>query len=340
MKSHNVFLIIFLFKIINISSQNNNILPDSLKKYSYDSLLDKVFSITSKRNKLEKIYAETYLEKAKSENNDRQIIYGYDLLAQINNNYNVALKYSDISIDIAKKKYPKALPFLYITKGNIYFANNKLKESSNCFLRADSCNTKNLILKNKIDYSIGLIKKTQGKYLEALPIYKKCVKNATSINDDNYILYILGLGEIYERINNIKEAEKYITLGIIDCKKNTKNNDLLQYFIANRGKIYFKKNEYKEAIFDLKLSLNQIKNNNDFSNFSENCFYIGECYDALQQQNNAIIYYKKVDSVFENKKNIALLTIPCYNKIIDYYIFQLFNDLFNTVICILVSLTL
>ena len=314
------YLILIFFSLSNnILSQNNKILTDSLKKYSYEDLINKVSSSSLKNNLLSSLYAKAYLEKAKLEKNNREIIYGYDLFAQSSINLDEALKFSCISIKLANKNYPKALPYLYLTRGNIYYNKNKLKEALNCYLIAYNQKTKIPILENKINYSIGLIKKTQGKYEEALPIYKRCLENATKIKDANYIRYILGLGEIYERINNINEAKKNISLGIRESKKTKYNSSFLCYFISNRGKIYFKEKKYKQAILDLIGSLYSIEKNSDHSNYSENCYYLGECYYALNQEKNAIKYFIKVDSIFKNKNYISLLTIPCYNKIIDYY---------------------
>jgi AraC-like DNA-binding protein len=172
---------------------------------------------------------------------------------------------------------------------------------------------------NEINYSIGLIKNTQGDYEEAINIYKNCEENSEGYKSSNYLLYILGLSELYNKVNNIELSEKYIQKGIKSSKYYEDAESYLPYFISNRGKNYFKKHQYKKAIQYLTNNLNIIKKNNDFSNYAENNFYLGECFWSLNQKDKAIEYYKKVDSVFSAKKDIYLQTISIYNRLIEYY---------------------
>ena len=314
-------LVLFLSLTLNtpnLIAQEIKIIPDSLKKYSYEDLQQKTDK-NQKDFKLSYLYSKANLQKAKIEKNDREIIYGYDLFATIFEDFNKALKYSDTAIAIANEKYPKALPYLYFTRGNIFYRNSKLKEASSCFLMASNYKTSLPILKNKIDYSIGLIKKTQGNYKEAIPIYEKCVVNAQANKDPNYLRYLFGLAELYHRVNKTLLSEEYTNLGIKECKIYEFGEFYNPYFISNRGKNHFQQKKYNAAIIDLESSLETIKKSNDFSNYSENCFYLGECYASLDKNEAAVSYYKKVDSIFKSKNNISLLTINAYNKLINYY---------------------
>ena len=126
---------------------------------------------------------------------------------------------------------------------------------------------------------------------------EKCFK----INDNNYPRYILGLAELYQRTDNIKLSEYYINQGINYCKKNSSTN-YLPYYISNRGKNFLKNKRFVKAILDLKSSLNYMAINDDYANYSENCFYIAESYNYLKQKNLAVLNYKKVDSLFNLKR--------------------------------------
>ncbi|RXR20945.1 helix-turn-helix domain-containing protein [Flavobacterium amnicola] len=302
----------------NLIAQEIKIIPDSLKKYSHEDFRQKAYRNQNNPH-LSYLYLKSNILKAENENNDREIVYGYDLFAEVFNEFNEKLKYSDTAIGIANEKYPKSLPYLYFTRGNIFYSKSKLKEASNCFLIASNYKISLPILKNKIDYSIGLIKKTQGNYKEAIPIYEKCVVNAKKTKDPNYLRYLFGLAELYHRVDRTYLSEEFTNKGIEDCKIYELGDFYTPYFIANRGKNYFQRKKYNKAIIDLKNSLKSIKENDDFSNHSENCFYIAECYTALNKNEKAISYYKKVDSIFKLKNNISLLTIEAYNKLIDYY---------------------
>lgn len=300
-------------------SQSINILPDSLKELSYKDLDSKLLD-NRKKLKNSYIYAKAILLKAKEEDNINEIINGYSLLGYESNNFSINLKFSDSAIKTAKDRNQEQLAYLFYTRGNIYYGEKKLKNALNCFLRANEWSKiySNRMI-NQINYSIGLIKNTQGNYDEAICIYKKCEENSKKYKNSNYPLYILGLSELYNKINNIELSEKYIQKGITSCKEYEDGESYLPYFFSNRGKNYLKKHQYQKAIQYLKGNLNTIKKNNDFSNYAENNFFIGECYWNLNKRDKAIEYYKKVDSVFSVKKDIYLQTIPTYNRLIEYY---------------------
>ncbi|KLT71622.1 MULTISPECIES: helix-turn-helix domain-containing protein [unclassified Flavobacterium] len=315
-----LFLVIHLLLYNIIIAQNLTQIPDSLKKTSYDTFREKIYTDPNSRFTRNYIYAKSYLLKAKSEKNTRETIYGYDLLAEIFEDFDQSIKYSDTSIALANKKYPKALPYLYSTRGYIFYNKKRLKESLNCFLIAikDTANLSPKLV-NDMNYSIGLIKKTQGHYSEAIPIYQKCVEKAYQNKEDNYLRYVLGLAELYNRIGKTDESENLTKKGINACRDYDFGNFYLPYFISNRGKNYLQRKKYNTAILDLKIALRTFEKNNDFSNYAENCFYIGESYTKLNQSNDAVLFYKKVDSIFKVKNDISLLTIPAYKEIIAYY---------------------
>ncbi|MEO8255658.1 MAG: hypothetical protein ABI554_14860, partial [Flavobacterium sp.] len=103
--------------------QNFKTIPDSLKNFSYVTFREKVYSDPEDNFTRSYIYANSNLLKAKKENNTREIIYGYDLLAEIFDDFTNSVKYSDSAIALANKKYPKALPYLYSTRGYVFYNN-------------------------------------------------------------------------------------------------------------------------------------------------------------------------------------------------------------------------
>ena len=56
-----------------------------------------------------------------------------------------------------------------------------------------------------------------------------------------------------------------------------------------------------------------------FSNYSENCFYIGKSYSKLNNNEKALIFYKKIDSIFNLKNDISIITVSAYEEIINFY---------------------
>lgn len=318
MKYFRVFIFtFFIFKTILFFPQKRESIPNI--EFSYLELKKRILNPqTSNSDNLR--YGKIYLNKAKEEGNVDEIINGYYYVGNGFKEFNLNLKYSDSAIQLAKDKKPEVLSLFYFFRGDIYYTEKKLKQALDSYLMANNCvDNKNIPLINKINYSIGLIKKTQGNYYEAIPIYKKCEETAYNYPESYYPLYILGLSELYNRINDIDKSEEYVSKGIQSYKNYMVGEYYLPYFISNRGKNFLLRKKYQKAINDLKSTLETIKKNGDFSNFAENCFYLGECYNKLHDDDESIYYYKKVDSVFNVKKDIYSVTIPAYEHLIDYY---------------------
>jgi AraC-like DNA-binding protein len=319
---------LFLFYLLIFSSfwakaQQFTIVPDSLKKYSYLELADKVILNTTKDPLLDKknyIYAYADLLKAKKENNNEEIFYGYLLMANATRDLSLAMKYSDSACNLAKTKIPKLLSRAYYDRGGLYYIKNELKNALNCFLIAsrDTINpSKNI--QNKINYSIGMIKNTQGDYKEALAIYKKCEVIARVNKLPSYLMYLLGLSELYNRNNNIVLSEQCVSKGIALRKKEVNGEMYYPYFIANQGKNEYKLKQYNKAITDLSSSIAIFQKSGDYANYAECSFFIGECYREQKQDEKAMHYYKKVDSVFTGKNDIYALNITAYEHLIAHY---------------------
>lgn len=289
---------------------------DSLQKFTYQELDQKI----NLKNKNSLLFSKMYLEKGKKEKNFTEIVNGYYFIGSNVKSYELKLKYSDSSINVAKTKKRELLSILFFLRGDIFYSEKRLKNALDCYLIADKYTRKNdTSLVNKINYSIGLIKKTQGKYDEAIPIYLKCMETSKNYKESYFPLYVLGLSELYNRMNEVDLSEKYINIGILSCKYYMQGDYYLPYYISNKGKNLFKKRKYFKAIHQLKSSLPEIKKNNDFSNYAENCFFIAECYYELKKQKEAVEYYEKIDSIFNLKNDISTLIISSYERLIEHY---------------------
>ena len=318
MRNFNFFFFCWLFTYVTFSfSQNFKTIPDSLKKYSYEELHNLMIN-----RKLDKsiLYSKVYLLKAKKEDNIEKTVDGYFLVGMMLNNFELNLKYADSAIEFVKNRNTIDLAYVYLRKGRLYYDEKRLKEALNCYLIANKYSKNvSVYLSDNIIFSIGTIKNSQGHYEEAITIFKKCEEHARETKFSDYLRYLLALSEAYHRLNKVELSNKYIEKGISSYKKYDSGVFYLPYFISNRGKNYYKSKQYKNAIQDLTISLKEIQKNNDFSNYAENCFYIGECYHEMKQDSKAIPYYKKVDSVFVAKNDIYPLTIIVYERLINYY---------------------
>jgi AraC-like DNA-binding protein len=320
-----------MFAISPITAQENKpfVIPDSLKSMNYDEVYLRIEKNADHLN-LKIYYAHVYLSKAENENNIREIIIGNGMLAQFYE-YKTGVEYADKMIALSKTKCPDLLSFSYYRKGNILYGKKKLKESLENLLTAlKIVDKKDLYMLNVVKYLIGVVKNSQGYYQEALNIFLECETYYKNNSEENYLVSLCAISEVYNRLNNIEKSSYYTNLGLqLAQKKGTLVNPM--YFIACRGKDEFKKKQFDKAIIDLKSTLSFFKKE-DFTNYAENSFYIGKSHIGLNQKELALVYFKKVDSVLIKENHIYPDVVSAYSHIIAYYKSKgdLKNQLFYT----------
>jgi AraC-like DNA-binding protein/TolA-binding protein len=300
-----------------IAQENKTfVVPDSLKSISYEGIYSR---IEKNVNNLDEMiyYARVYLCKAESENNIKEIIRGYGMLATFSD-FEIGIQYADKMIALSKTKCPDLLAFSYYRKGNILYGKKKLKESlENLLAGLKTVDKNDLFMAYAIKYLLGVVRNSQGYYQEALTIFLECETYHKQNSEGDYLVDLCAISEVYNRLNKIEKSSYYTNLGLqLAQKKPNLFNSF--YFIACRGKDAFKKKQFDKAIIDLKSTLSFFKKE-DFANFAENSFYIGKSYLGLHKKEQALVYFKKVDSVFVKENSIYPDVIPSYNYIISYY---------------------
>ncbi len=301
---------------------------DSLDYLTFEDLQER-YNRDIYDDTLNLIYATKYVNLAKKLDDTENIIIGYGLIAE-SKIYQKSLVYLDSMIYLSKHKYKKRLAYSYYKKGGIHYDNKKLKEAlENYILAYKTVDRNNVELFSYIQYCIALIKSTQGKYEEALPVFlatETFFKNSS--NPYNYLIYLYSIIEIYINLNELEKAEHYMNIGLKMALKE-KNDVFIARMKTSRGKIFFKRGRYQEAINDLKSTLKILKYKlNDFTNYAENCYFIGNSYLKKGQVDLSIVYFKKVDSIFIVKKYIYPDVVLSYNHLISHYKKE--KDLINT----------
>jgi AraC-like DNA-binding protein len=314
--SPRVIIVIVILNITLAYTQTKLPVLDSLDTLSYKEL--GAIIQNTMNEELRKECASKYLLKAKTDNDIKRTLNGYWYITDVCD-FAMAIKYNDTMISLAKRKYPKYISTAFLKRGQLYYGNKKLKLALDFYLMAyNNVEENSFELKNNIMQSIGVIKSSQGYYQEALSIFLKCeaFSNQYQSPDPNTIF---DIAEMYLKLNQIEKSEAYTDKGLKLCEKE--NNTLYEIlFIANRGKNYFKRKKYREAIVDLKLGLKPFREEiKDFTNYSENCFYIGKSYVGLHEKEKAIVYFEKVDSIFTKEKNVYPEIFENYAALIDYY---------------------
>lgn len=294
--------------------------PDTLKFKNYDYLYQQIEN-SEKDKKKQSVYLKAFLSKAKAETNHEEILNGYK-------NYlhtvpeNLQLIYADSMIYGAKKSGDKALiGSAYLSKGIIYYSKKKLRHALDNYLIANNyiSTTNDQYLIYKVKFNIANIKYYLGFYNEAISLFKECITYfKANDNIGGYLNSLHSLGLCYIKIGDFGECTAINNTGISEGER-LKNTEVKPFFMHSEGvNQYFKKN-YSTAIKNIASALPAIRKNDDFANESVGYFYLGKSFWELQNQETAIMYFKKVDDIFATKNYIRPDLRENFELLIDFY---------------------
>jgi AraC-like DNA-binding protein/tetratricopeptide (TPR) repeat protein len=316
----NLFLVIGVFLTLQNYSQKKSFdIPDSIQNKNYEYLFQRIED-SQKNSTLQDLYLQTFLNKAKSENNSNEIISGYKNYLHYSKE-SLKLIYADSMIYTAGKTRNNALiGSSYLTKGIVYYGMKKHKTALDNYLTANKyiSQTNDQYLIHKVKYNIGLIKYYLGFYYEAISLFSDCMEYYKNDNVRPYLNSIHSLGLCYNKVGNYGLTTQMNEKGLTEGKKLS-NNEMDIYFIHSEGVNQYFRHNYKNAIQKIKSVVNPLKLSNDFANESVAYFYIAKSYLMLNEPEMALPYLKKVDVIFEQKKYIRPDLIENYQLLIKYY---------------------
>ncbi|MFE3872493.1 helix-turn-helix domain-containing protein [Flavobacterium sp. ZS1P70] len=323
MKKNYLILLLLCF-FISLNAQKKFIIPDSLSNKDCNYFNEKINYKESDSLK-ERLYAQSWLAKAKSERNDKQIALAYKSLIY---KFDKKLRhlYAD-SLVIAAKRTNSAelIGSAYMTKGIVYYDDKKMMKALDNYLIAEDyiskTNAEYLIYKLK--YCKALTKYYLGFYHEAISLFKECVTYFKEQNDHAYVNSLYSLGQCYSRVNKYQLSSQINQIGI-KAAIQFEIFRMKSYFLFSEGINQSFKHNYVDAIKKLSLALPDIKSNKDFANETLAYFYIGKNYWSQNQKEKAVAYFKKVDIIFQQQNYISPELREAYELLIDYSLIK--ND--------------
>lgn len=316
-----ICLLVFYLLVSTSFAQNQ------VKETSYNEL-KKLFFDNKKNKSKQKVYAKAFLEKAKQESNNKQIIRGYYYYSLIYEG-NLALMYLDTvikySINTDDENFPNSA---YCEKAAILEKQFKYKEALHNYLLAE----KYALSKNRPDnyyvarFFIASTKSENlGEVKEALDIYKEIFnhyknKDVSSLNYMTAIYHnaIFGIADTYKALKSTDSTTYYNKLGYKEAKK-TKNNQMLYMFTLNEGANQVITKNYKVALDSVTKALPFVKQYNDKANTMASYYYLGKINEGLGNTNEAIKNFIKVDSIHKVEKIMFPELIGGYHFLISHY---------------------
>ncbi|MCH2193007.1 helix-turn-helix domain-containing protein [Kordia sp.] len=299
-------------------------IPDSLQPKSYIEL--KASFDADKKDSLSRyVYAKSYIAKATQDDNRLEMTKGYELLGFAHHhNYRKSFSYYDKAIEISKNLNNKHYPaILYIYKGAILSEKNNYKEALENHLKAleyaEANNNVELAYVTK--HNIAILKKHLELYDEALEIFKECYEyevNNPDRDEYDFLQSHFSLAEIYIEKNTIDSAVKYNTKGYNLALKLDKR--YCKSFILNEGLIAFHKKNYRQTIEKISKVVDSLGDEIPTRVPMNGFFHLAKAYDSLKQKEKAVVYYKKVDSIFTaHPYSFTTNLIDTYKALFSYY---------------------
>ncbi|WP_281979531.1 helix-turn-helix domain-containing protein [Tenacibaculum mesophilum] len=317
-KTHKKQITLFFFLFLLVSSFGQSKV-DTLSSKTMEELF---FYYEKSEKKEDKIsYIKAFLKVAKRENNRQRIAAGYYMLSGLYNDERV-LKYSDSVINLMSNKSIKHYPsWSYLTKAYYYQDNYQYDDAIDNYLLAikyaKEHNNEPLIISTK--YSIGGLKRKLKMYDEAAILVKENLEYAQKNNlQKRSLMSIIELANLYTESKQVDSVQYYIKIG---KKLSLKLKDTLMYHHLNmiQGIVECHKKNYslalnlleKEEPFFIEKKLNNY--------LTYIYFYIGKSFEGINEENNKIKAYKKVDSLFQLEKPIFPFVREAYESLINKY---------------------
>lgn len=331
----NIMLSVFLVFIQLGYSQKSKIfkIPDSLKTKTYEALF-KGLNASSNDSVKEKLYAKTYLHKAKNENDIVRISNGYSQFASIYSKINIelAMKYCDSIIFLTKNinniDYPG---FGYMAKGICQFNLGNYEKALENYLIANKYALKNKNIKQQfyINNNIGQLKNLWGNYEEGLGIFKsQLLLLQQNKIDFQYPQHIYST--ILFSLTNSYIVTKKLDSALIYAKKGIQEslaiNDSAQYysFVGQTGIISYYQNNFKTALNILNKVLTVEASLNNLLNYH---YYLGNIYWKQNNDKKAFLHFSKADSIYNKTEDV----VPEVRGIQEYFVsyYKKNNDINN-----------
>ncbi|MBG6063360.1 AraC-like DNA-binding protein [Flavobacterium sp. CG_9.1] len=317
MKKNYLILLLFCF-FTSLNAQKKFIIPDSLSNKSCDYFNEKINYKESDSLK-ERLYAQAWLAKAKSERNDTQMALAYKSLIY---KFDKKLRhlYADSSVTAAKRtNSAELIGSTYMTKGIVYYDDKEMMKALDNYLIAEDYISKTNVdyLIYKLKYCKALTKYYLGFYHEAIALFTECVTYFKEQNDHAYVNSLYSLGQCYSRVNKYQLSSQINQIGI-KASIQFEIFRMKSYFLFSEGINQSFKHNYVDAIKKLSLALPDIKSNKDFANETLAYFYIGKNYWSQNQKEKAVFYFKKVDIIFQQQNYISPELREAYELLIDY----------------------
>lgn len=316
------FILLFLcfFRLEYSISQQTS---DSLNNKSFKELENYIKEGKKETSDLVPI-AKAYLKKAKLRGDAINLTLGYKYMSKAYKpNYERCIIYLDSAINVSVNLKHNIYPaLLYTNKGVRHSQQGKYKDALDNYLKAIEFSKKywNEDLFYANTHNVAFLKSELGYHKEALEIYKKTFnyeKNKKLRDSSKYLLLHYALANSYT-FNKIHDTASIMNReGIIMAKKL--NDRRYHCYIFNEGINLYNQAKYEIAIDSIFKAIPSFSDDFDKGLLMQAYLFLGKAYQAINEKEKTLLYYKKIDSLFLETKYVLLETREPYEFLINYY---------------------
>ncbi len=314
-------ILILVFCVISKISIGQNLSSKKTSTKSYEALKESIEAEND--DLLKEVNINLLLNKAKNEDNYIEMAEAYKYRCFIYFPDSLCLKYADSIILLTKDLKNFNYPALgYNIKGATLFEYGDSKNALDQYLYGIKYakENKNYQLLSTLKFNVGLLKNYIGERKEAQEIFKKYLNNIESIKNDfsdNYAKGLYALADSYIYSQKQDSAEIFVKKGIAYSLKKQDSIHYSYFVLASGINSYFNGN-YLRSIDSLnKSKVLLIANQNEEFRIALSHYYKGKSLYELNKNKNAILQFKKVDSILNKNNDVTTELLDSYNYLID-----------------------
>lgn len=322
------FFLLFYFLTLHISTCAQIKQQNKSTNASLENLFERVSSISKNEKDLYAESLKAYLEKAKEVENTDHLFNAYLLYVYNEKNSETMHMYADSLIYYAKKT---GIPLNIIkanqTRSTIYYIQKNYKKSLEYELAILQSidKIKYAYEYHKTIYNIGLTYFYLQQYQEAFNYFALARAYFEGSADYNHIMGYHNSAR-YEALAACYLNKHQFSIELISVARKKlsairKEDRALEqaYLDYVYGINLYHLKKFKYSIEILNNTITEISKNEDYANEHNAYYYLGLNYWALNEKEDAVKYFDKIDEIFKTKHYSNLEIKNAYNYLTAYY---------------------
>lgn len=312
-----VWVFVFMMHpVLGYAQTKDFVIPDSLSGMGYEQLETR-FDTNPKE-----VYARVYLQKARKDRDTPKIVNAYSMLFTLDPK-NIMYVDSMLASTQKSKNHAALRGKAYYYKGIYHYLHSEIDLSFIYLNKADSVYTifKDQMGQVKVNHykagiynELGENRKSLRVLLHNLQILK-AHRNVTNYNNIYYNT-LNALADSYNRLRIPDSARYYSKIGLYACHFDAANPNY-SYFLVSYGVSQFHNKQYQNALDSIQKGMPQYQN----ANWSLTDIYliVSDCYSNLHQDQKAIRYLQKIDSIYKVDPSVFSQNLSAHNRLLNLY---------------------